>query len=68
MQVLLGVAIGLVLTFAVMSVVVSSVMELISGVTRMRGTRSSKASRGCSTINRRAAASLRTRRRCCSIR
>ena len=36
MQVLLGVAIGLVLTFAVMAVVVSSVMELISGVTRLR--------------------------------
>jgi len=36
MQVLLGVAIGLVLTFAVMAVVVSSVMELIAGVTRLR--------------------------------
>jgi hypothetical protein len=36
MQTLLEVAIGLTLTFAVMAVVVSSVMELISALTRMR--------------------------------
>src|SRR5215831_18108471 len=36
MQVLLEVGIGLVLTFAVMAVVVSSAMELISALVRMR--------------------------------
>src|SRR4051812_9492315 len=36
MEPLLGVAIGIVLTFAVVAVVVSSVTELISAVTRLR--------------------------------